>query len=439
MQPVDGATDLPDDTPNMVDVIVIGAGAAGEVAAGRLGRAGLSVVIVEDHLVGGECSYYACVPSKALLRPGEVLAEAQGLPGVDAGPQLDSEAVLAWRDRLIAGLDDAGQLPWLSERGVHLIRGRARLVAERAVAVGDRVLTARTAVILASGSRPFIPPIPGLRHSDPWTTREATTASTIPERLLVLGGGLAGVELAQAFSRLGSSVTIAQRGDRLLTQEEPFASELLRKAFETEGITVYTGCAVQRAWRDETGVHMQLQDGRELRGDELLVTTGRMPVTRMLGLQAFGLSEEGPVAVDDRMQVLGHSWLYAVGDLNGRSLYTHMGKHQARIAADVILGYDAAGRPLANDAQAPRVIFTDPQIASVGHTTASAAAAGLEVTVSDVPSNATAGGRYVGHGDPGTTRFVAAPTDRRSGRAARELRRREAPEGVRRGGGFCGT
>lgn len=390
------------------DVVVIGAGPAGEVAAGRLGQAGLKVAIVEGHLVGGECSYYGCMPSKALLRPEEALAEARRVPGAReaASGALDTEAVLRRRDEVIHSLDDSVQLPWLEERSVTLVRGYGRLEGERRVRVGDEVLVARRAVIVAVGTRAVLPPLPGLAEADPWTNREATTASVVPERLLVLGGGVVGVELAQAWASLGSRVTLIELAERLLPREEPFAGDEVATALGRRGVDVRTGVAAVGVQRDGVEVTVELESGERLVGDELLVAVGRRPTTSDLGLETVGIEPGGFLAVHDGMQVGGSDWLYSVGDVNGRSLLTHMGKYQAWIAAENILGGDERAAAPAQGPLAPRVVFTDPQVAAVGHTLASAQKAGLHVAAVDHPTGRVAGGSFYGRQAPGTTRLV---------------------------------
>ena len=390
------------------DVVVIGAGPAGEVAAGRLGEAGLDVAIVEEHLVGGECSYYACMPSKALLRPGELLTEASRVPGAREAMSgaLDVEAVLARRDEVIHDLDDSIQLPWLKQRNVTLVRGRGRLDGERRVRVGERLLEARQAVIVATGSGAAIPPIPGLRETEHWTSREATTAKSVPARLVILGGGVVGVEMAQAWSSLGSQVTLIEMLPRLLAREEPFASEQVAESLREHGVDVRTGARATTVRREAGEVVVMLANGEAVHGDELLVAVGRRPLTDELGLETVGLEPGRSIEVDDAMRALGFEWLYAIGDVNGRVLLTHMGKYQARIAAEQILGSDVRVREHAHGPLSPRVVFSDPQLAAVGHTLESAREAGLQVRAIDQSTSGNAGGSFYGRNAPGTARLV---------------------------------
>jgi pyruvate/2-oxoglutarate dehydrogenase complex dihydrolipoamide dehydrogenase (E3) component len=389
------------------DVIIIGAGPAGEVAAGRLGEAGLDVAIVEPHLIGGECSFYACMPSKALLRPGELLAEARRIPGVReaVSGDLDVRSVLDRRDEIIHGLDDSHMEPWLIDRGVTIVRGAGRLEGERRVRVGDELLLARRAVIVATGSAPLIPPIPGLDQIKPWTNRDATTAEEVPERLVILGGGVVGVEMAQAYASFGSKVSLVEGGDRLIAREEPFASEDVLEALQERGVEVHLGVLASAVHADNGEVVVELQGSEgPLRGEQLLVATGRRLNTTDIGLETVGLEPGKPVEVDDRMRA--SDWLYAIGDANGRALLTHMGKYQARVAADVILGEENYCL-LSDGQQSPRVIFTDPQVAAVGYTLAAAQEAGLNARAADVPTQSAAGASFYGRDyAPGTTRFV---------------------------------
>ena len=384
------------------DVVVIGAGAAGEVTAGRLGQNGLSVAIVENRLVGGECSFYACMPSKALLRPVELGHEVKRVPGLAIGP-LDVDAVLRRRDEVIDHLDDSRQLPWLEERGVTIVRGRGRLDGERRVLVDDELLLARTAVVVATGSAALIPDIDGLHDASPWTNIEATTAGEVPPRLVILGGGVVGVEMAQAWSGLGSAVTLVHRGERLIEREEPFAGEQVLEALRDGGVDVRLERSAVKVAR-EGAVAITLDDGATIEADEILAAFGRRPGTDSIGLETIGLPAGDSLAVGENLRVEGLDWLYAVGDVNGRALLTHMGKYQGRIAADTILGRDAHLR--SDGGRSPRVIFTDPQVGAVGFTLAAAREARLPVRHVDVETGGNAGGSFIGHGAAGTSRLV---------------------------------
>jgi dihydrolipoamide dehydrogenase len=387
------------------DVVVIGAGPAGEVVAGRLGGAGRSVALVERELVGGECAFYACMPSKALLRPAQALAEVRRVPGAAeaAGGALDVAAVLRRRDEVISDLDDAHQLPWLDERGVELLRGHARLSGERSVLVGEHQLTVRDAVVIATGSAAAIPDVPGLAQAQPWTNREATTSKRVPGRLLILGGGVVGVEMAQAYASLGAAVTLVEPLERLVSREEEFASAQLLAALREAGVDVRLGIGANSVERDGS-VRAELDDGSHVEADELLVAAGRRPRSDDIGLDSIGLAAGDTIDVDDQMRAGGLRWLYAVGDVNGRALLTHVAKYQARVAADVILGRDA--RVLHDDSTAPRAIFTDPGVAAVGLTLAAARERGIDARAYDVDSSGTPGASFHGRNAVGTSRLV---------------------------------
>src|SRR4051794_23886258 len=404
------------------DVVVLGGGVAGENAADRAGRTGLSVALVENELVGGECSYWACIPSKVLLRPGAVLEIARGLPGAAGAVTgaIDVPAVLKRRDVFTHGWDDQSQVDWLAGAGIDPVRGDVRFTGPRAVEVTDAdggrtVLHARHAVIVATGSEPVLPDVPGLAEAQPWTSREATAVREVPESLVIVGGGVVAVEMATAYADLRCRVTVLVRGHRLLPAAEPFASRAVAAGLERLGVDVRFGTEAVGVRRAEDGVHVSLSgEGGGLVAAELLVATGRRPRTTDLGLDVLGLQPGRPLAVDDAMMVAAveEGWLFAAGDVTGRTATTHQGKYDARVAGDVVAdrfdprasaaespddatagdrtlsaadergaGPGSRYRATADRASVPQVVFSRPEVAWVGLSEAAARAAGVDVRV----------------------------------------------------------
>ncbi|MEV7427428.1 MULTISPECIES: dihydrolipoyl dehydrogenase family protein [unclassified Streptomyces] len=408
------------------DVVVLGAGPVGENVADRVRAAGLSVAVVESELIGGECSYWACMPSKALLRPAIARAEARRVPGLSGSVQgpLDTPAVLAHRDAFTSHWKDDGQVAWLDGIGAAIHRGHGRLDGPKRVTVtgpdGERlVLTARHAVAVCTGSRAVLPDLPGLADAAPWTSREATSAQRVPARLVVVGGGVVGVEMATAWRALGAEVTLLVRGEGLLPRMEPFAGELVAQALTEAGATVRTGVSVSAVERDgSTGpVTVTFADGERVEADEVLFATGRAPRTDDLGLDSVGLEPGSWLTVDDSCRVEGSDWLYAVGDVNHRALLTHQGKYQARVAGASIAARSQGVKALgsapwtahaatADHRAVTQVVFTDPEIASVGLTLAEAESAGRRVRAVDYDLAGVAGAALYADGYRGHARMI---------------------------------
>jgi pyruvate/2-oxoglutarate dehydrogenase complex dihydrolipoamide dehydrogenase (E3) component len=415
-------------TTRTYDVIVIGAGAVGENVADRTVQAGLSTLIVEAELVGGECSYWACMPSKVLLRSGAVVEAARRVAGAAEAVtgQVDVAAVLKRRDEFTHDWNDDSQVSWLDSAGIDLLRGHARLTGVKEVTVqttdGPVVVTANHAVVLSTGSSALLPDIDGLADVNPWTSREATAVKHLPDSLAVIGGGVVAVEMAAAYRSLGADVTLLVRSS-LLRDEEPFAGEMVGAALTESGVTVLTGTSPASVRRTDDGrVEIRTDDGRTVTVSEVLVATGRSPRTGDLGVDTVGLTPGEWVAVDDTMLVQGDSpalagdWLYATGDLNHRALLTHQGKYQARAAGDVIAAR-AAGHTVddaawgahvatADHAAVPQVTFTDPEVASVGLTAAAAEKAGYRIRVLDYDLGGVAGASVQADGYTGQARAI---------------------------------
>ncbi|MFI8363900.1 dihydrolipoyl dehydrogenase family protein [Streptomyces sp. NPDC085612] len=407
------------------DVVVLGGGPAGENIVDRTRAAGLSTALVESELVGGECSYWACVPSKALLRPVLARADARRVPGLAAAVQgpLDTAAVLAHRNHWVGDWKDQGQIDWIDSTGADVYRGHGRLYGVRKVAVTSpegehHVLSARHAVVVATGTRAVVPDLPGMAQARPWTSREATSAQQAPGRLLIVGGSVVACEMATAWQSLGSQVTLLARDAGLLPRMEPFAGELVADALRAAGAVVRTEVAVESVVRDgPTGpVTVVLTGGERLEGDELLMATGRAPRTDDIGLDTIGLPAGKWIEVDESCRVPGHDWLYAVGDVNHRALLTHQGKYQARIAGAAIVARAEGGTAetgpwgahaaTADTRAVPQAVFTDPEAAAVGLTLAEAERAGHRVRAVDYDLSKVSGAGLYADGYRGRARMV---------------------------------
>jgi dihydrolipoamide dehydrogenase len=410
-------------TAREYDLIVIGAGTVGENVADYAKKGGLTVVLIEAELVGGECSYWACMPSKALLRAGSALRAARAVGGASQAVtgDVDPAAAFARRTRIVHDWDDASQVAWVDSTGIDLVRGHARLTGERTVTVetadGSTIdLRAKHAVAVSTGSVALLPDIPGLAEIEPWTSHDATSATKAPASLAILGGGVVACEMATAYASFGTKITMIVRGETLLAGQEPFASEAVADGLAEAGVTIRTGVEVVSAHRTDSNAVLELSDDGKVVAEQVLVATGRIPRTMGLGLATIGLTDGDWLDVDDTMLVKGYDWLYGVGDVNHRALLTHQGKYQARAAGDVIAArtrgdrvQDAMwGRHVASaDAQAvPQVTFTDPEVASVGLTAEAAAKTGRSIRVIDYDLSWLAGATVYADGYKGQARAI---------------------------------
>ena len=404
------------------DVVIIGAGAVAENVADRIVQGGLTAVLIESELVGGECSYWACMPSKALLRSGIALRAAKNVGGTKEAVtgDLDVAATLARRNSFTHDWNDDSQVEWVEGAGIDLVRGHGRITGIRKVAVegadgSTTTLTARHAVVVSTGSDPVLPDIPGLADARPWTPREATSAQVIPESLAIIGGGVVAVEMATAYASFGCRVTVIARSG-LLGGQEDFAAELVGESLEKLGVDLKLGTSPSAALRTGDTVTIDLSDGSQVTANEVLVATGRQPRTTDIGLDTVNIEPGDWLHVDDTLLVDGTDWLYATGDVNHRALLTHQGKYQARAAGDVIAAR-ATGKTVddakwgthvatADNEAVPQVTFSDPEVASVGLTSEKAKKAGYDIRVVDYDLGYVAGASLQADGYSGKARMV---------------------------------
>ena len=391
------------------DIIVIGLGPGGEDLAGQLAASGRQVLGIESHLVGGECPYYGCIPSKMIIRAADLLQEGRRINTMAGTAVITPDySIVADRicDEATDDWNDQVAVDRFVGKGGTFVRGRGQLDGPGRVAVGEETYAARLGVVLATGTSPAIPPVPGLAEAAPWTNRDVFKIREVPESLIVIGGGAIGLELAQAFSRFGCMVTVVEALDRILAPEEPESSELVAKVLRAEGIDIRTGSAAGSVSRGADGVLLTLADGSEIRADEILVAAGRTPNVRGIGLDSVGLDETArpTFTVDERMRVNGVDGLWAIGDIAGKGAFTHMAVYQAGVAFDDITGVSSPR--LAQDHAVSRVTFTDPEVGSVGMTEAQALAAGLTVKIGFANSATSSRGWLHGEGNEGLMKLI---------------------------------